>query len=188
MRRGEEGDDGPRDSWAVRDATAADWPAIWPILEAVIAAETTFVYAPDMPSEAARDLWMGAAPARTAVALDAPGRIVGTARMGPNYPGPGAHVASASFMVAPPFRGRGVGRRLGLEVLAWAVTEGYQAMQFNAVVASNTAAVRLWTSLGFRVIGVSPKAFRHPMLGLVDLHIMHHDLSPARLPDLRGAR
>nr|WP_258545072.1 hypothetical protein [Micromonospora provocatoris] len=31
--------------------------------------------------------------------------------------------------------------------------DGYRAMQFNAVVATNTRAVELWRSLGFEVIG-----------------------------------
>ncbi len=35
-------------------------------------------------------------------------------------------------------------------------------MQFNAVVESNFVAVRLWRSLGFRIIGTVPEAFEHP--------------------------
>jgi ribosomal protein S18 acetylase RimI-like enzyme len=45
-------------------------------------------------------------------------------------------------------------------------------MQFNAVVESNTAAVRLWRSLGFEVVGTVPDGFRHPQLGFVRLHVM----------------
>ncbi|MEI4878363.1 GNAT family N-acetyltransferase, partial [Klebsiella pneumoniae] len=95
--------------------------------------------------------------------------VLGTAKMGPNRPGPGAHVATASFMVTEEARGRGIGRALGEYVLAWARTQGYAAMQFNAVVESNAAAVRLWQSLGFRIIGTVPEAFAHPRLGRVGL-------------------
>jgi hypothetical protein len=37
-------------------------------------------------------------------------------------------------------------------------------------------AVRLWQSLGFRIIGTIPEAFEHPELGRVGLHIMHRRL------------
>ncbi|CAM5275333.1 hypothetical protein GCM10010390_57150 [Streptomyces mordarskii] len=69
-----------------------------------------------------------------------------------------------------------MGRALGEHVLAWARAEGYKAMQFNAVVESNTQAVALWRSLGFEVIGTVPKAFDHPTKGYVGLHIMHRFL------------
>src|SRR3978361_2252466 len=88
--------------------------------------------------------------------------LLGTARMGPNRPGRGSHVGTASFMVAPAARGRGVGRVLGEHVVAGPRAQGYRAIQFNAVVETNTAAVRLWTSLGFEVVGTVPGAFRHP--------------------------
>ena len=53
---------------------------------------------------------------------------------------------------------------------------GYLGLQFNAVVASNDGAIALWYSLGFETIGTVPRAFRHPVHGLVDLHIMYRDL------------
>jgi len=49
-------------------------------------------------------------------------------------------------------------------------------MQFNAVVASNAGAVRLWSSLGFTVVGTVPAAFDHPRLGPVPLLIMYRTL------------
>ena len=49
-------------------------------------------------------------------------------------------------------------------------------MQFNAVVESNTAAVRLWQALGFQIVGTVPEAFQHPTLGRVGLHVMHRRL------------
>jgi GNAT superfamily N-acetyltransferase len=102
--------------------------------------------------------------------------VLGTAKMGPNRPGPGSHVATASFMVAADARGRGVGRALGEYALSWAKEQGYAAMQFNAVVAANHVAVRLWQELGFHIIGTVPEAFAHPILGRVGLHIMHRFL------------
>jgi ribosomal protein S18 acetylase RimI-like enzyme len=80
-------------------------------------------------------------------------------------------------MVAPDARGRGVGRALSEYALDWARAQGYAAMQFNAVVETNTAAVALYKSLGFDVVGTVPEAFDHPSLGLVGLHVMHRRLS-----------
>ncbi len=50
------------------------------------------------------------------------------------------------------------------------------SMQFNAVVESNVAAVRLWQALGFQIIGTVPEAFAHRELGRVGLHIMYRRL------------
>jgi len=115
-------------------------------------------------------------PGRTFVALD-DGQVLGSAKLVPNLDGGGAHVANASFIVDPGGAGRGVGRALGEHVLAAATAEGYRAMQFNAVVETNTAAVALWRSLGFTVLATVPEAFRHPRHGLVGLHIMYRPLT-----------
>lgn len=50
-------------------------------------------------------------------------------------------------------------------------------MQFNAVVETNTAAVALWQSLGFEIVGTVPGAFDHPTHGYVGLHVMYLDLA-----------
>lgn len=55
-------------------------------------------------------------------------------------------------------------------------------MQFNAVVASNTRAVRLWESMGFEIVGTIPNAFRHPIEGLTPIHIMYRELRARGLP------
>ena len=160
------------DAFTVRDATADDWPAIWPFFEATVRAQETYAYDPDLSSEEGRALWMSTPPSRTVVA-EADGRVVGSAKMGPNRDGPGAHVGTASFMVDPAARGRGVGRVLAEHVVDWHRESGYRGIQFNAVVETNTAAVRLWRSLGFEVIGTVPDAFLHPAQGYVGLHVMY---------------
>ena len=53
---------------------------------------------------------------------------------------------------------------------------GFDAMQFNAVVATNDRAIRLWESLGFDVVGTVPDAFRHRREGLTPIHIMYRVL------------
>jgi GNAT superfamily N-acetyltransferase len=79
-------------------------------------------------------------------------------------------------MVDPEGRSRGVGRALGERALEWAKEAGFRSMQFNAVVETNVAAVALWTSLGFEVIGTVPEAFDHRTNGLVGMHVMYRTL------------
>lgn len=159
----------------IREATEADWPAIWRIVETVVRAGETYTYPRDLDEAGGRALWMQTPPGATLVAVE-DGRVLGTAKTGPNHMGPGAHVATASFMVADAARGRGVGRALGEAVIERARAKGYRAMQFNAVVEANRGAVRLWQALGFKIIGTTPEAFDHPVEGLVGLHIMYRRL------------
>jgi GNAT superfamily N-acetyltransferase len=119
---------------------------------------------------------MESTPAQTVVA-EIDGVVVGSAKMGPNRPGRGSHIATASFMVDLSVRSRGVGRALGEYVIGWATAAGYHGIQFNAVVETNTAAVGLWRALGFDIIGTVPEAFDHATLGLVGLQIMYLPLS-----------
>ena len=156
----------------IRDATAADWAAIWPFLRTIVRAGETYTLPPDLDEAAARDFWMRA---HTLVAVDGE-TVLGTAKIVPNQQGPGAHVANASFMVDPAHAGKGVGRALGAAALERARADGYRAMQFNAVVETNTGAVRLWQSLGFTVLATVPEGFHHPTLGYVGLHVMHRRL------------
>ena len=159
----------------VREATAADWPSIWRFMRLIVAAGETFSWDRDIAEPDARAIWMGSPPKRTFVAVDG-GAVVGSAVMGPNHGGPASHVATASFMVDPASSGRHAGRALGERVLAQARDDGYRAIQFNAVVESNTRAVALWRSLGFEVLTTVPEAFHHPTDGYVGLHIMHRTL------------
>ncbi|MCR6488044.1 GNAT family N-acetyltransferase [Amycolatopsis sp. OK19-0408] len=162
----------------IRDARDGDWPAIWPIVRDVVTEQRTFPYDPALTEAAARRMWLLAPPARVVVAADG-ARVTGTANMYANRAGPGSHVASGSLMVAKQERGTGVGRALTTELIAWARRTGFAAIQFNAVVDVNTAAVRLYESLGFVTLGVAPGAFRHPDHGEVGLRIMWLDLREA---------
>lgn len=159
----------------IREYTHDDWTAIWTIFQDVVGARDTFVYDPEWSSDEARAIWVEAPPGRTVVACEG-SRILGSAKMGANRPGPGSHVATASFMVDRNARGHGVGRALGEYVLEWAREQGYAAMQFNAVVETNLPAVKLWQALGFEIIGTIPEAFEHVQFGRVGLHVMYRRL------------
>ena len=156
----------------IREFAEADWPRVWAIIRDVVRAQETFPYDPAMTADQARDIWLDGPSGLTVVAAEA-GRILGTAKMGPNRPGPGSHISTASFMVDPGARGKGVGTALCRFALDWAAQRGYAGMQFNAVVETNRTAVELYLRLGFDVIGTVPGAFEHPALGRVGLHIMY---------------
>lgn len=158
-----------------RQADDDDWSAIWLIFEAVVATGDTYAYPPDIGFDEGRTLWMGGDRKQVFVAA-VDETIAGTAFIRPNQPGLGDHVANAAWMISPEHRGQGLGRSFAGYVIEQAKTAGYQAMQFNAVVASNEPAVRLWESLGFEIVGTVPAAFRHTELGPVALHIMHRPL------------
>ncbi len=157
----------------IRTATDDDWPQMWAFMRGIVAAGETFSWDQDLPEDAARERWMHEQPpGRTVVAVADDGTVLGTAESEPNHEGPAAHVATASFMVDPAAGGRGVGRALGEQVVEQARADGFRAMQFNAVVETNTVAVGLWRTLGFDVLTTVPEAFRHPEHGYVGLHIM----------------
>lgn len=166
----------------IREATEPDWAGIYPFFSAIVAAGSSYAYPEDASFEQARSLWMEQPPGRTVVAVEGD-RILGSAKMGPNRPGRGSHVATASFMVDPDRSGRGVGRALGEEALQWARSAGYRSMQFNAVVATNTVAVHLWQTLGFQIIATVPEAFNHREHGLVGLHVMFQSLAAGEPAD-----
>ena len=108
----------------IREATAADWPAMWAFMRGIIRAGETFSWGTDTDEASARRQWMNAPPGRTFVAVASDGTVLGTAEMGPKHGGPAAHIASAGFMVHPRHSGQDVGRRLGEHVLEQARVDG----------------------------------------------------------------
>ncbi len=160
----------------VRDVIDGDWPGVWRLVQQVLAENDTYPWPPDLSEADARSDWFAPPPVRTRVAVDDDGRVVGAAKRGPNRPGPGAHVGTASFLVDQDSRGHGVGRRLVVDTLERLREDGFAAVQFNAVAASNVHAVRLYEDLGFEIIGTVPEAFEHPTQGRVGVHVMHRAL------------
>ena len=162
----------------IRPAEPGDADAIWSILKPVIRAGETYALPRDGSREAMLAYWF--APAnQVLVALDG-GKVLGTYMLKANQQGGGAHVANAGFMTHPDAVGRGIARAMGRHAIDGATRQGFLAMQFNFVVASNTRGVALWESLGFARIARLPEAFRHPSLGLVDALVMHRRLGAHR--------
>jgi len=179
----------------IRPATEADRDAIWNIFHEVVAAGDTYALDPNISRDDALAYWF-APGTRTYVAEEnavgdgvaVPGKptasptitrtrqILGTYILRPNQSGGGSHVANAGFMVSASARGLGIGRAMAEHCLSEARRLGFRAMQFNYVIATNTAAIRLWQDLGFEIVGRLASAFRHPDKGYVDVYVMYRSL------------
>jgi L-amino acid N-acyltransferase YncA len=153
----------------IRPIRDADWSQVHDLVVEVASAGETYAMGVPQSESETRAFW---AEPHVVVAVDGE-TVLGSARMGPNKPAQGAHVGTASFMVGTTARGRGIGRALGEYAVEWLRSNGYQAIQFNAVVSTNTGAIRLWQSLGFETIGIVPGAFRLPDSSYADLHVMY---------------
>lgn len=158
----------------IRPATSADHDAIWAILEPVYRAGETYCIPRDISRDDALADWF--AKPFTAFVAELDGRVLGTSHVGANRPGGGSHVANASFATHPGARSRGIARALVDHAKAWARAQGFAAMQFNFVVATNADAVHLWQKAGFAIVGRLPGAFLHPRLGPVDGLVMFQNL------------
>jgi len=143
---------------------------VWRIFSAILVEGTT--YAPDERTAEADFLrdFFGRGGEQWLAESD--GRVVGAYTLRPNQPGRGSHIATASYGVEAVGRGLGVGRALGKHSIERARAAGYRAIQFNFVVSTNTAAVRLWKELGFEVLATLPGAYQHRQLGPVDAYLM----------------
>jgi L-amino acid N-acyltransferase YncA len=159
----------------IREAHDEDWPKIYPIFRSTVDEGKTYAIPENLSLEEACPWWMEKLPGVTVVAVERD-VILGSAKLGPNRPGRGSHIATASFMVDPAQQGRGVGTTLGGFAVEWARKNGYRGMQFNAVVETNDSAVHLWQKLGFEILTTVPEAFDHSEYGLVGLHVMFRSL------------
>lgn len=88
------------------------------------------------------------------------GELLGLYILHPNNVGRCGHISNASYAVRSEYRGRGIGKKLLTDCMANAKRCGFTVLQFNAVVATNTAARRLYENLGFKQLGTIPGGFR----------------------------
>lgn len=152
-----------------------DFHQIWSVFQTVLQNGRTYALPDAMSMEEAATLWCTGE--RTAyIAQDEEGQVIGTFYLRANMPGPGSHIANGGIMIAHEMRGKGYGLALGEKMVEQARALGYAAIQFNNVVATNTASLAIWKKLGFREIGRVPNAFQHKDEGLVDSFILYKAL------------
>lgn len=158
----------------IRPATQDDIPAVLDIVAPILRAGDTYAIDTDMTDDDVIAYWMGKD--KVTLVAEEDGAVVGTYYIRQNQGGGGSHVCNCGYMTAPVASGRGIARRMCEDSLLRAKDLGYRAMQFNFVIASNTAAVHLWPQLGFEIVGRLPGAFMHPTLGETDALVMYRKL------------
>jgi ribosomal protein S18 acetylase RimI-like enzyme len=163
---------------------ANDDDAIWAILEPILREGEVYTLPRDWSRREALTYWRApdhavfvaqGASDQASDQASAPD-ILGTYYLRPNQKGGGAHVANCGYATHPRARGRGVASAMCVHSMELARRQGFTAMQFNFVVATNERAIALWRRHGFDVVGRLPGAFRHPSLGLVDALVMYRAL------------
>lgn len=160
---------------AIRPASAADHSILWNILEPIFRAGETYAIETDISETDALAYW--AAPLNHVfVATEGGNGILGTYYIKPNGRGGADHICNCGYAVADKAQGKGIARAMLAHSLETAKELGFQSMQFNFVLESNTRAITTWERAGFDTIGRIPKAYRHPSKGLVDACIMLKEL------------
>lgn len=159
---------------SIHPATDSDRDAIWAILEPMIRSGETYTLPCDMSKQQALEYWFAAD--KETFAWEENGAVLGTYFLKANQQGGGAHVANCGYVTALAAQGRGIARQMCLHSLKRARERGFRAMQFNFVVSTNESAIKLWTSLDFKIVGRLPLAFEHPTQGFVDALIMYRPL------------
>ena len=138
---------------AYQEADIAAMAAIW---NAVVEDGNVFPQTEPLDEAGARAFFAGQS--YCGVALLA-GEVVGLYILHPNNVGRCGHIANASYAVKEGFRGRHIGEALVRDCLSQASHLGFRLLQFNAVVAKNHTAIRLYERMGFTKIGMVPKGF-----------------------------
>jgi L-amino acid N-acyltransferase YncA len=161
---------------AIRRVEPGDLEALQTIFNEIVKEGTAFLTTEAVSLQAIRHMWLSGQTEAYVAYDQVSGETIGAYLLKPNAHGRGAHIANATYMVKARHRGRDVGQRLGEHSLKRARETGYLAMQFNAVVSSNTRSVKLWQRLGFSIIGTVPNGFRMPSGEYVDTYIMYRRL------------
>ena len=104
------------------------------------------------------------------------GKMVGIYILHPNNAGNCGHIANCSYGLTKSARGKGLGRLLVEDSITEGQKAGFRGIQFNAVVSTNYAAIKLYQRLGFKILATVPGGFKNPDGTYTDTYIMFKEL------------
>lgn len=157
----------------VRKLTEKDIPAAVSIWNKVVEEGKAFPQTEYLDEKSGAEFF--AQQTYTAVAeLD--GKVVGMYILHPNNIGRCGHICNASYAVKYGMRGKHIGEALVTDCLEQAKAHGFGILQFNAVVASNEPALKLYKKLGFVQLGTIPKGFLNKDGVYEDIIVHYHTL------------
>ncbi|HUI04263.1 MAG TPA: GNAT family N-acetyltransferase [Acidimicrobiales bacterium] len=133
--------------------------ALFEVFSRIVEDHEGFPHAPPLTTEVFAATWVSGASVSVAarVVSGSGEELAGAYYLRPNFAGRAAHIANAGYVVARPWRRRGIGRVLVEDSVARAPVWGFDAIQFNLVFASNPARA-LYEELGWRAVGRVPEA------------------------------
>lgn len=106
------------------------------------------------------------------------GKMVGIYILHPNNAGNCGHIANCSYGLTKSARGKGLGRLLVEDSITEGQKAGFRGIQFNAVVSTNYAAIKLYQRLGFKILATVPGGYKNPDNTYTDTYIMFRLLTP----------
>lgn len=143
----------------IRPFEAKDLPQMAEIWNEIVSEANAFPQEELLTTDTANDFF--SSQTLTAVAeKESTGEIMGLYILHPNNIGRCGHICNASYAVGKKIRGMGIGRKLVKDCMVKVKENGFKILQFNAVVSTNTAARRLYESLGFEQLGTIKGGFR----------------------------
>ena len=157
----------------IRAYRAEDMPQMAEIWNAVVREGDSFPQTEELGQKEAEAFF--AEQSHVGVAVRS-AEVLGLYILHPNNVGRCGHIANASFAVKPGLRGMGIGEKIVRDCLAQGRALGFRVLQFNAVVATNERANRLYGKLGFRRVGTIPGGFRLKSGDYSDIYIYYIEL------------
>ncbi|MCI8477633.1 MAG: GNAT family N-acetyltransferase [Oscillospiraceae bacterium] len=158
----------------IRPYTAGDLPAMTEIWNQVVEEGMAFPQKEPLNEITAPTFFAGQT--LSAVAEEQ-GEILGLYILHPNNLGRCGHIGNASYAVRRDCRGKHVGEALVRDCLAKLQDCGFRLLQFNAVVCTNTAAIKLYKRLGFQKIGEVPGGFQDKNGVYQDIMLFYYAVS-----------
>ena len=159
----------------IREAQEKDLDDVWRLWKDIQEQKVYFAYDSNYSKEQILSEWINLS--NHLYVLEVDKHIAGAYLMKANQPGYGNHIVNAAYLVDTEIRGKGIGHKLCRHSIDTATSLGYRGMQYNLVVSTNSSAIAVWKSFGFKIIGTVPGGFYHVEKGYVDAYIFFKDLT-----------